>query len=214
MLFLATVSLISRLGGTAELPTQASTRSTAPSKEAIFQGDSLCGGACSDHMIFEHTGSTLWGSGLAPGSVVTAGIDGKEAARGAADARGRWQLALPPMPPGTGHTVQLEAEGAARTLLDVAFGAVVLCSGQSNMAYAVSATQNAATVDIPDSIHFADIRLMMLCTGGEVCATGRYPNATTPQDVGNFVPWSGSNQSWARVSPSTVPTFAAVCYYA
>ena len=203
----------SACSATAE-PALSSSSSAAPKEDAGFQGDALCGGACSDHMVLEHTGAVLWGSGLTAGAVVTVGIDGKEADRGAADAHGQWRLVLPPKPPGTGHTVRLDADGVSRTLSDVAFGAVVLCSGQSNMAYAVSATQNAATVDIPDSVRYPDIRLTMLCTGGEVCATGRYPNVTTPQDVGNFVPWRGSNQSWARVSPSTVPAFAAVCYYA
>ena len=37
------------------------------------------------------------------------------------------------------------------------------------MAYAVKDTHDAAEVDIPDSIHFPDIRLTMLCTGGELC---------------------------------------------
>ena len=81
------------------------------------------------------------------------------------------------------------------------------------MAFPVSETQNARTVDIPDAANYPDIRLTMLCTGGEPCADGRYPNVTAPQTAGNFVPWEGSDQSWARVSPATVPSFAAVCYY-
>eukprot|EP01047_Picozoa_sp_COSAG01_P044732 COSAG01_NODE_4069_length_5383_cov_6.046556_8_plen_253_part_00 len=185
-----------------------------PVSALLFEGDTLCGGACSDHMVLKHTGSRLWGTGLAAGAVVTASVNGAQAARAGADASGSWQVLLPPMQPGAGYSIRLDADGGSRTLVDVAFGAVILCSGQSNMAYEVKATQNAATVDIPDAVNYPNIRLLMLCTGGERCANGRYPNVTTPQAVGNFVPWADSNQTWARVSPTTVSSFAAVCYYA
>ena len=105
-------------------------RSPQQQRLGLFASDRLCGGACSDSMVLEHTGGVIWGVGASGGAVVTATVDGHEAARGAADAQGRWRLTLPAMPPSTGHTVRLDSEGGSRTLSDVAFGAVILCSGQ------------------------------------------------------------------------------------
>ena len=105
-------------------------RSSPQQRLGLFASDQLCGGACSDSMVLEHTGGVIWGVGASGGAVVTATVDGHEAARGAADAQGRWRLTLPAMPPSTGHTVRLDSEGVSRTLSDVAFGAVILCSGQ------------------------------------------------------------------------------------
>lgn len=171
----------------------------------LFEGDNLCGGACSDHMVLEATGSQLWGFGASAGLVVTVSVDGDQVATGEADAGGSWKLFLPARTAGTGHAVRLEAEGRSRTLTDVAFGAVILCGGQSNMLFEVRATPDASNVEIPDAVNYPDIRLMHLCDFLTDPATGK--------GLQNFCPWNGSDQTWARVSPSTVPSFAAVCYY-
>ena len=54
-------------------------RSSPQQRLGLFASDQLCGGACSDSMVLEHTGGVIWGVGASGGAVVTATVDGHEA---------------------------------------------------------------------------------------------------------------------------------------
>ena len=100
--------------------------------------------------------SSLWGWTV-PGGSVSVSIGAGPTVRSApAGPDGRWNVTLPAQPASIGGlgvniTVVDDTSGAQTVLLDVLFGDVVWCSGQSNMsggntpvAYAFNATEEIA----------------------------------------------------------------------
>ena len=91
--------------------------------------------------------------------------------------------------------------GAVRTLQDVLFGQVYICSGQSNMELPVYATLNATSNVAAAGTHGAGLRIMM------VALLDVYDNVSTPQtNLTAAIPWS-------RPSAANVPGMSALCYY-
>eukprot|EP01052_Picozoa_sp_SAG31_P054570 SAG31_NODE_14604_length_797_cov_0.946991_1_plen_122_part_10 len=65
---------------------------------------------------------------------------------------GRWKVLLPPTDAGfAAHTISAKskASGAVAVLTDILFGDVWVCSGQSNMAYALNGSNSEAIVHPP-----------------------------------------------------------------
>ena len=127
-----------------------------------------------------------------PGATVTVSIAGQTQSA-TADGKGRWLVHLDKSPAGGPHTMTIE--GTSKLALEgVLFGEVWLCSGQSNMEWAVNNSNN------PE----------------EERAAGNYPNirhikiphrpADSPQDN---VPSNG----WQPTTPQTVGGFTAVGYF-
>lgn len=81
------------------------------------------------------------------------------------------------------------------TLTDIYFGDVVHCGGQSNMAYGLGGTKNAAA-DIAASVKYSNIRF--------VSAAFSFQNFSQAQQA--------DVNPWVVASPSTVGGFSAVCY--
>jgi len=115
-----------------------------------------------------------------------------------ADAAGKWRVNMPPMAPGTGHTMVIKGFNTL-TLDDVAVGEVWLCSGQSNMEMGIQKCLNAEA-EIA-AANYPDIRLIDV------------PKVTLPLPKTDFV------GSWVRCSPETVVShgtwggFSAAAYY-
>ena len=78
---------------------------------------------------------TLWG--WAAPSEVTVSFAGQQA-KTAADASGEWKVALAPMPASTESRVLTLSGKIILIITDVLVGEVWLCSGQSNMEWALS----------------------------------------------------------------------------
>ncbi|MBM3855501.1 MAG: sialate O-acetylesterase, partial [Verrucomicrobia bacterium] len=111
-----------------------------------------------------------------------------------ADSAGRWLVHLPPLP-ARGAGTDLVVTGRNRLVVrDVLVGEVWLCSGQSNMAWTVAQSQNAAA-EIAGA-NFPMIRHL------KVTPT----TAELPQDT---VPTSG----WAAATPATAGGFTAVGFF-
>ncbi|HSB92919.1 MAG TPA: sialate O-acetylesterase [Flavitalea sp.] len=111
-----------------------------------------------------------------------------------ADASGKWLVTLDPM--AYGGPYQLTAKGKSAILLkDVLIGDVWICSGQSNMEWPVSATNNAteeiAKANYPLIRHIQVIKDV----AGQPRAELRQP------------------ASWQSANPSSVGGFTAVGYY-
>ena len=165
----------------------------------------------SSHMALQRQPhhARLWGW-TAPGRTVTVTLDNNYSSpvRGVANASGSWQVDLPPQPAGAGHTIAISDGNASstRTLVDVAFGDIYLCSGQSNMEFSVNGAFNASS-EIADSINYPNLRL----------ATVRKAVADSPIVHAK----SKANYSWARSGPAAMvgaagpqfSYFSATCYF-
>jgi sialate O-acetylesterase len=145
----------------------------------------------SDHMVLQQKMSCpVWGWAK-DGTSVTVEINGQKATAMARD--GRWQVKLPALEAGGPYKLTVRTPESKIELNDVLVGEVWVCSGQSNMEWAVESSNNAkaeiATADYPK------IRLF----------TVKQDIATTPQrDV---------TGQWAVCTPETVKDFSAVGYF-
>jgi len=135
----------------------------------------------------------VWGW-AAPGQAVHVTFHG-QTVDGNADAAGHWQVALPAMS-ATAENSQMtvEADGQKLVVRDVVVGEVWLCSGQSNMQWAVSQTDNAK-----QEIAAADFSLIRHF---------RVPITAAEQPQESF-----KASRWVKASPQTVAQFSAVPYF-
>ncbi len=144
-----------------------------------------------DHMVLQQGRPIpVWGWAEA-GEKVTVTIEGNTASV-AADAEGRWMVKLPALKAGGPCELTVKGNNTI-TCTDVLIGEVWICSGQSNMEWPVSQTNNAeqeiANADLPQIRHF---------------------------DVANttaFTRQRDCNGAWSVCSPQTVPGYTAVGFY-
>lgn len=144
-----------------------------------------------DNMLLQRgVEAPIWGR-ADPGEKVIVTL-GNERATATADENGRWRAKLSPLD--AGGPFQLTVEGKNTVTLDnVLVGEVWVCSGQSNMQFALRQSANAHA-EIGQA-NFPKIRLF----------TVKRTVAETPQDdvVGE----------WVECSPQTAPDFSAVGYF-
>lgn len=165
--------------------------------------------------------AVIYGSNAAPNENIKVSGPGGKSWSSNADANGHWSVKMDPQPASTGNTLTVSTStGRTQKLSNVAFGDVILCSGQSNMAFSVNLAFNA-TADIADSINYPNLRLFTAANiGASVPADDiiniqkNYPNKSVP--LGPY-----ATSSWAVSAPDAFvavggPTFtwpSAVCYY-
>jgi sialate O-acetylesterase len=132
----------------------------------------------------------VWGW-AEPGEEVTVEIAGQyQAAKAGPD--GAWQVVLDPMPAGGPHTMTVKGENTVR-FDDVLVGEVWICSGQSNMQWAVGSTKDA------------DLEIR----------AAKYPNIRliAVPNVGTQEPQKDFRGRWVPCGPDTVGRFSAVGYF-
>jgi sialate O-acetylesterase len=162
---------------------------------AAQEPPSLLDGVFSDHAVLQRDRPIpVWGRAAAGEGVRVVLGDHEVAAT--ADAAGRWSTTLPALPAGGPYTLEARSEdGARQTVVDVLVGDVWLCSGQSNMAFPVSASVGgAAETRAP-----ARETLRLLTIG----------QASSPVPLQDFA----SAVSWQVAGPETIGDFSATCYY-
>ncbi|WP_229262604.1 sialate O-acetylesterase [Duganella radicis] len=148
----------------------------------------------SDHAVLQRDQPlTIWGTADA-GREVAVTLGG-QTVTGSADARGKWRIALPPQPAGGPYNLKVSSGGHTVSRSDILIGDVYLCSGQSNMEFAVSNSTNAIGA-----------------TWGANNTQLRYLNvqktsAATPQEE------LKGEVAWTPLTPKTVGDASAVCYY-
>jgi len=145
----------------------------------------------SDNMLLQRgVEAPIWGK-ADPGEKVTVTL-GDERASATADENGRWMAKLAPLEAGGPFQLTVEGKNTV-TLENVLVGEVWVCSGQSNMQFALRQSANA-DAEIGQA-NFPKIRLF----------TVKRTVAETPQDdvVG----------AWVECSPQTAPDFSAVGYF-
>ncbi len=145
----------------------------------------------SSHMVLQRDAAIpVWGW-ADPGETVTVSIAGLQKST-TADPKGNWQVDLPPMQPGA--PLQLSVKGNnALVFEDILVGDVWLCSGQSNMEWRLSNTDNAA----------------------EEIAAAKHPTIRLfhVQRSWKSVPQRNLEATWKPCTPETVPSFSAVGYF-
>jgi sialate O-acetylesterase len=146
-----------------------------------------------DHMVLQQ-GSKLpvWGS-AEPGEKVTVSLGGQKA-EAVAGADGKWLVKLEPVKASEAALdMVVESSHASRlTFHDVLVGEVWVCSGQSNMAWPLSATFSSP--EIPKANH-PGIRLFKV--GFKVA----------------FEPQSDCEGQWVVCTPESVASFSGVGYF-
>ena len=106
---------------------------------------------------------------------------------------GKWLVKLPVMDYGGPYTLMIKGNNLIE-LTNVLIGEVWICSGQSNMEFPVSVTENAKK-EIANA-NYPDIRLF-----------------TVPKKVAQFPADDLENGEWTVCNPNTVPGFTAVGYF-
>lgn len=117
---------------------------------------------------------------------------GETSQQAVADSEGRFDLKLDAMPAGGPHQMVVQADEKI-VFEDVLIGEVWLCSGQSNMAWPVSNSNDADLEAL--AAKFPNIRLI-----------------SVPQ-VGTQEPQNDFDGQWQSCSPETVKDFSAVGYF-
>ncbi|WP_035611429.1 sialate O-acetylesterase [Haloferula sp. BvORR071] len=145
-----------------------------------------------DNMVLQRDQQdAVWGWTQA-GSTVKVSIAGKTA-EAKAGADGKWLATLPALPAGGPYTLSVEGPESV-TLKDVLVGDVWICSGQSNMEWVLSNSNNAQT-EIAEA-NFPQIRHLLI------------PHVTSADPKASF-----SSDGWQVCSPKTAGSFTAVGYF-
>ena len=148
-------------------------------------------GVFGDHMVLQRDAAVpVWGW-AAPGEKVTVTL-GDQSRTAAADKDGKWSLRLDRLSAGGPYALKVCGSNTLE-LSDVLVGEVWLCSGQSNMAMTVGASnrfaEEQAAADLPKIRHFTVPRR----------------SAETPETT--------CGGAWTVSSPETVGKFSATAYF-
>lgn len=135
--------------------------------------------------------ASVWGtSGAKSGTLVTLYVDGVKAVSAKVNASGNWTAKLPRYKPAFDRTLTIH-DGTSNVSVNVSFGDVILCSGQSNMGMPVGPNKNSG--------FNADNAT------AESAASGRYN--------GKIWLMKPNKGGWFAPSPKALQTFSAICWY-
>jgi sialate O-acetylesterase len=154
----------------------------------------LMNGMFVDHAVLQRDRPiNVWGHAAA-GEEVSVSLAGASA-RAQADAKGVWSLTLPAMAAGGPFTLTARSGARVQSANDVLLGDVWLCSGQSNMEWAV---RNTLSADSEVALSANDrIRQVTIAR-----ATRAAPQTDFDAPL-----------AWKVAGPSTTGDFSAACYY-
>ncbi len=145
----------------------------------------------SDHMVLQRDQpNKVWGW-AEPGEKAKLSIDGQNHPI-LADADGKWHVTLDPLEVGGPYTLQIKGKNRIE-ISDILVGEVWLCSGQSNMRWNVSRTENA------------DLEILV----------AKYPqirHITVPR-IASQTPLEQFEGKWEVVTPESIAEFSAVGYF-
>ncbi len=145
-----------------------------------------------DHMVLQRgRENPVFGKGI-PGAEVVLRVLGKER-RGKVAANGGWKVLLPELIAGGHYEFEVESAGEKLRFQDVLVGEVWLCSGQSNMQFA----------------------LLRALNGKKEVAKAKDPllRLLTVRRARSGKPLDSFQGSWGACTPETARTFSAVAYF-
>ncbi|ESQ92920.1 hypothetical protein ABAC460_01345 [Asticcacaulis sp. AC460] len=147
-----------------------------------------------DHAVLQRGRPVpVWGW-AAPKTKVTVTFLGRTSTV-TADKTGKWILNLPAAAAGGPYDLTVASPTQSTAIHDVLIGDVYLCSGQSNMQFAVRQVRNADT----EITHSADDRVRLL--------SFERKSMPAPQDL------PVTPIAWKAATPATVTDYSAVCYF-
>lgn len=162
-----------------------------PLTAMMVHADVTLNGMFKDNMVLQRGMQVpVWGW-AAPGEQITVSAAG-QAQTATADADGKWMVRLDPIEVQEPFTVAVSGNNEI-VLQNVVMGDVWICSGQSNMAFAV-----ARAVNGPEEVAAADYPLIRLC---------QVPRITSEE------PLDQVNPTWAECTPESAQGFSAVGYF-
>ena len=145
-----------------------------------------------DHMVLEdQLPVPVWGT-ADPGEAVTVTLGG-ESTKATAGSDGKWEVKLPAMPPSPNPVTMTVTGKNTLTFQDVLIGEVWVCSGQSNMEFALAGAHNART-ELPKA-NDPQLRLFLVAK----------------KDA--HLPVADVVGKWELCTPTTVARFSAVGYF-
>jgi sialate O-acetylesterase len=155
--------------------------------------DVIVSKAFGDHMVLQQGAPIrVWGTGD-PGESVSVSLGGKTA-KATTTKEGSWRVDLPSLT-ADGKSLTMTVKGKNTIeIKDVLLGEVWICSGQSNMEWAVNRSLNPK----------------------EEIATAKHPQIrlfNVPGHVAQPEPGNDPRGKWQICSPESVPSFSAVGYY-
>jgi sialate O-acetylesterase len=158
----------------------------------LLQADVRLPAIFGDHMVLQQEARvSVWGTADASEKVTV--TVGDHTATTTAGTNGQWRVDLAPFPNGMAATMMTVAGKNTLTFQDVLIGDVWVCSGQSNMEYAMQGASNAK-VEIPQA-NDPQLRLFKV----------------TPKL--SLDPLTELGGSWQLCTPDTVKGFTAVGYF-
>ena len=176
----------------------------------------LCGGSCSDNMVLQHDRAVIWGFQEPAEEILTVCLQSTCDTVLVGD-DGFWLFQFPPTPPSQNNTITISASpNQTTTLQNVAFGTVILCSGQSNMELELDQVHDGASVIQDADIYSESVRAV------KVFHTSK-PN-TTMNELTIGHDWDGDeatncstkcgSDGWFKTESSCVElaTMSAICY--
>jgi sialate O-acetylesterase len=150
---------------------------------------------------------SVWGSGASPGAVAKVvltvpGAPGATASTVAGPA-GNWSVSLPAIPEALSSVLTVTCGSSTATLNDVAVGELLLCGGQSNMGFAMCATESATQTAQQALDALPPLRAFKWMGSGPgasgSCQTSAGARSESPV------------ASWFTANASNAGTFSAVC---
>jgi sialate O-acetylesterase len=145
-----------------------------------------------DHMVLQdQIPIPVWGT-ADPGEAVTVTLGGTSA-KATAGGDGKWEVKLPPMPASAGAVTVTVAGKNTLSFQDVLIGEVWVCSGQSNMAFALASAHNSKTA-LPQA-NDPQMRLFLV----------------TRND--SHLPAADVQGKWELCTPRSAAGFSAVGYF-
>jgi len=148
-----------------------------------------------NHAVLQRDAPVIIDGDALPNTDITVSF-GVSQVHATSDAAGRWRANFPALPAGGPYQLQaVDGRGGMAVADDLMIGDVWLCSGQSNMELPVSRSLNAAA-EIKAAANDS-IRLLTVA------------HNSTPAPLSEFA----QQPKWAAVTPETVASFSAACYY-
>ena len=158
---------------------------------AVSYADVRLPAVISDNMVLQQTDATIWGW-ADPDEKISVSAGWKISAKTVTDKDGKWTLKLKTPQAGGPYDITVAGKNTIK-LQNVLIGDVWVCSGQSNMQWPMTGTENAN--ENIAAANFPQIRLF----------TVSREFAEKPKE--------DCSGNWALCSPETVANFSAVGYY-
>lgn len=160
-----------------------------------------------DNMVLQRNISFYLKGTADAGETVVVRLGGKELARGVTDARGVWKVRIPALTAVDSTTFTVSTARRTLTFHNVAVGEVWLCSGQSNMAFKLRQSSDAAR-DLPKTTD-RGLRLYHMQPRWE---TDNVEWDSAAVDSVSSLQYYRPAR-WVASSPQSAADFSAVAYY-